>query len=229
MNRPRILFVTLLAFLFLFQISGIKADSYSVAQEGYNLVMLTSGILCYYNLHGDWPDSIDTLYSEQLIPDNLKNPFTGESINGNSEDQAPGTYAIVRTGQDNIEFIQYREGNPETLYYGPEEKLNNATGMSLEDLTRIKLWHWSRACLPASHCALGEIPQSVDEIIKTGFWPYSNVLNVYTSEPVKFDSHEPGDMYWNFMDEKILVRFFSIPAGDAESAGMAYRYPTTAN
>jgi hypothetical protein len=192
----------------------------------YDTNVVSKGIVLYYNFNGSLPSSISELIQGGWVPDNITNFATGDKITGDSPDGTDGGLAIHRLTQTDIELvINIDPNNPFRANFGSDFMMKNETGLPMEQIQKKKLYFWAQACLEGYHYAQGVLPQSVNDLVSTGFWPFAKVVNFYTGSPILANSNDPGDMLWTFHPEAIYVRICTPPPAGTHDAGMYLKYP----
>jgi hypothetical protein len=196
-------------------------------RQVYNLNVITLGMSLYYSHHGRLPQSLRDLMDGNWVPGNLANACTGETITGDSTDAEPGGYLIECLGNEGMRLTYFRDGRNTVLEYDLEELMIGPERLTLEE-ARTHLWmSWAFRCLQAYEGITDELPESIDDLIEAGFWPFRGVTNMVTGKPMAFDSDNPGDMHWVFKDNLIGVRFTLPPTPrGGRKPTVVLEYPT---
>ncbi|HDS29867.1 MAG TPA: hypothetical protein ENN67_02360 [Firmicutes bacterium] len=191
----------------------------------YNSWAVSQGIMVYYAYYGEAPDSLETLINQDWVPSNLTNHITGERIVSDCAETAFGGWSVIRYGESEVEILFNSQGELISMPWNYEQFAVNDTGIDIVSAKSRLYMIWALMCLKAFHNETGRVPESIHEIASSMFWPFENTKNLYSGDPMKFNSHEVGDMLWEFSDGKVTIRLWKIPEGNSESSFGFLQYP----
>ena len=224
-QRTVMAFLALVAFISFGQ--TVKADEYdeTSVRIAYNMNVIGRGISGYYSFNRALPASLAQLIEEGWVPRGLLNPYTGGMIAEDSMDGEIGGYAILPVGQSAVELVFYKADVPMVSTYDIEHLSGNTAGLSEERYLAGLYVSWAKQCLQAYERVTGEIPQSIADLEGMDFWPFAGLANLYSGAPMRFDSLDVGDMYWEFTGESVVFRIWLDPRPGAIRSGMGFQYP----
>jgi len=180
-----------------------------VERGNYNLALVTEGVRQFYWVNGWIPDSLQDVVDAGFIPSNMVNPVTGERLNTNSrgenlcdvyyEPAEHFTGIIVTCLAPNglymdwdVEFVPYGS----TTYTGPDLVISHyyyRIDCALECYWRLY-----------KHC-----PQSQQDLIDTGFWPFDGTeLNPVSHGLLYFYGREAGDLRLEFLGDEVRCHYY---------------------